>query len=72
MRLLSDSESVQILSGTSVSISILLLLLDSVSSCSQGKDRILAIADDLRVDGLKVETDVKSPFSSCFDLTKEL
>lgn len=55
-----------------MSILILLLLLDSMSSCSQGQDRVLAVADDLRVDGLEVETDVKSPFSSHVDLTKEL
>lgn len=56
----------------SVSSSILFLLLDSESSCSQGQDRVLAAAIDLRVDGLGVETDIKSPFSSYVDMTKEL
>jgi hypothetical protein len=55
-----------------VSSSILFQLLDLLSSCSQGQDRVLATAIDLRVDGLGVETDVKSPFSSYVDLTKEL
>lgn len=56
----------------SVSSSMLFLLLDSTGSCSQGQDRVPAAAIDLRVDGLGVETDVKSPFSLYVDLTKEL